>query len=307
MPGKKDTKMPRKIELFVPAITPFAADLSVDTVRFVTHAKALIANGAHGLAPFGTTSEANSLSVAERMAALEALIESGIDPVQLIPGTGCSNAADTITLSTHAAQCGCRGVLMLPPFFYKGVSDEGVFNAYAQVIEAVGHDLRVYLYHIPQMSGVPITLPLIERLIERFGTQIAGLKDSSGKWDNTAAVIAAFPQIDTYSASESLIPKNVAAGGAGCISASLNVNPTGIRALVDGLDGPDHDALLAQVSAVRSIFEGLPLIPAIKAAVAAQTGDTEYARVRPPFIDLGAEHADAIAEAVRIAGGQTPP
>jgi 4-hydroxy-tetrahydrodipicolinate synthase len=295
----------RKIELFVPAITPFTEDLSVDTDRFVAHAKALIANGAHGLAPFGTTSEANSLTVAERKAALAALVDSGIDPAQLIPGTGCCASADTIELSSHATALGCRGVLMLPPFFYKGVSDEGVFDAYAQVINAVGPDLRVYLYHIPQMSGVPITLTLIERLIAAFGDQIAGLKDSSGKWDNTAAVIAAFPQIATYSASESLIPENVAAGGAGCISASLNVNPTGIRALVEGLNGPDHDALHAQVSAVRSIFEGLPLIPAIKAAVAAQNDDPGFARVRPPFTKLGQAHTDAVSEAVRVAGEQT--
>jgi 4-hydroxy-tetrahydrodipicolinate synthase len=294
----------RKIELFVPAITPFAPDLSLDTTRFVAQAKALIAAGAHGLAPFGTTSEANSLSVAERIAALEALVDAGIDPAQLIPGTGCCAAADTIALSTHATALKCRGVLMLPPFFYKGVSDDGVFDAYAQVIEAVGPDLRVYLYHIPQMSGVPITLPLIDRLIGAFGDQIAGLKDSSGKWDNTAAVIAAFPQIDTYSASESMIPDNVAAGGAGCISASSNVNPRGIRALIDGLNGPDHDALHGQVSAVRKIFEGIPLIPSIKAAVAAQHDDAGFATVRPPLTALGADHADAIAEAVRIAGPQ---
>lgn len=298
--------MPRKIELFVPAITPFAADLSVDTVRFVANAHRLIANGAHGLAPFGTTSEANSLSVAERMEALDALIDSGMDAAQLIPGTGCCNAAETIALSSHAMERGCRGVLMLPPFYYEGVSDEGVFNAYAQVIEAVGLDLRVYLYHIPQMSGVAITLPLIERLIARFGEKIAGLKDSSGKWDYTASVIEAFPQINIYSASESMIPQNVVAGGAGCISASLNVNPTGIRALVDGLNGPDHDMLHAQVSGVRRIFEGIPLIPGIKAAIAAQTGDADYARVRPPFVELGEAHAEAVTEAVRIAGDQKP-
>lgn len=291
----------RKIELFVPAITPFAADLSVDTARFVSHAKGLISGGAHGLAPFGTTSEANSLSVSERMAALEALIDAGIPASQLIPGTGCCSAGDTIALSKHATGLGCRGALMLPPFFYKGVSDEGVYDAFAQVIDAVGPDLRVYLYHIPQMSGVPITLPLIQRLIDTFGTQIAGLKDSSGSWENTATVIAAFPQIDTYSASESLIPQNVAAGGAGCISASSNVNPAGIRALIDGLNGPDHAALHAQVSAVRKIFEGLPLIPAIKSAVAAQHGAPEFARVRPPFTQTGPQHADAIADAVRIA------
>jgi len=293
----------RKIELFVPAITPFAADLSLDTLRLVAHAKALLAAGAHGLAPFGTTSEANSLSVAERMTALEALVDAGIAPAQLIPGTGCCNAPDTIALSAHATALGCRGVLMLPPFFYKGVSDDGVFDAYAQVIEAV-HGIRVYLYHIPQMSGVAITLPLIERLLAAYPGVIAGLKDSSGNWDNTAAVIKAFPQIDTYSASESRIPDNVAAGGAGCISASSNVNPRGIRALIDGLNGPDHVALHEQVSAVRKIFESLPLIPAIKAAVAAQNGDDGFARVRPPFTTTGPHHADAIAEAVRIAGRQ---
>jgi 4-hydroxy-tetrahydrodipicolinate synthase len=294
----------RKIKLFVPATTSFAADLSVDTARFVRHAKALIKSGAHGLAPFGSTSEANSLTVAERMAALEALCEAGISALQLIPGTGCCAVADTITLSSHATKLGCRGVLMLPPFFYKGVSDEGVFDAYAQVIDTVGPDLRVYLYHIPQMSGVAITLPLIERLISTFGAQIAGLKDSSGNWDNTAAVIKAFPQIDTYSASESLIPDNMNAGGAGCISATSNVNPRGIRALIDGLNGPDHAALHDQVSRVRTIFEGLPLIPAIKATIAVQSGDDNFARVRPPFVAIGSDHATAISEAVRIAGGK---
>jgi len=294
----------RKTELFVPVITPFAADLSLDTERLVVHSKALLAAGAHGLAPFGTTSEANSLSVSERMGALDALVAAGIPPAQLIPGTGCCAAADTIALSAHATGLGCRGVLMLPPFFYKGVSDEGVFAAYAQVIEAVGPGLRVYLYHIPQMSGVPITLTLIDRLISAFPGVIAGLKDSSGKWENTASVIAAFPQIDTYSASESLIPENVAAGGAGCISASSNVNARGIRALIDGLGGSDHDALHAQVSAVRSIFEGLPLIPSIKAAVAAQHDDAAFANVRPPFTQTGPGHADAIAEAVRLSGPQ---
>jgi 4-hydroxy-tetrahydrodipicolinate synthase len=292
----------RKIELFVPAITPFASDLSLDTKRFVAQAKALIDAGAHGLAPFGTTSEANSLTLAERMTALEALIDNRIAPGQLIPGTGCCAVADTITLSEHATRLGCRGVLMLPPFYYKGVDDKGVFDAFAQVIDAVGPDLRVYLYHIPQMSGVPITLPLIEMLIAKYGKQIAGLKDSSGNWDNTASVIAAFPQIDTYSASESLIPENVAAGGAGCISASSNVNPRGIRALIDGLDGPDHAAFHQQVSAVRRIFEGLPLIPSIKAAVAAQHGDAAYDRVRPPLVTCPSEHDAAIAEAVKIAG-----
>ena len=297
--------MARKIELFVPAITPFTPDLSVDQPRLVAHAKALLSAGAHGLAPFGTTSEANSLTLAERMASLESLLAAGIPAQSLIPGTGCSAVGDTITLSAHAASLGCRGVLMLPPFFYKGVPEDGVFGAYAQAIEAVGSArLRVYLYHIPQMSGVPITLSLIERLIKAYPGPIAGLKDSSGKWENTKAVIEAFPQIDTYSASESLIPENVATGGAGCISASSNVNPAGIRRLIDGLGTAGEAALLDQVSQVRKIFEALPLIPAIKAAVALQTSDPEFARVRPPFVPAGSAHQAEIARAVKIAGPQ---
>lgn len=294
----------RKIELFVPAITPFTAEGAVDLTRFVAHAKRLLAAGAHGMAPFGTTSEATSLTVAERKSGLQALIEAGISPKQLIPGTGCCAIGDTVDLSAHATQLGCKGVLMLPPFYYKGVPEDGVFDAYAQTIEAVGPDLRVYLYHIPQMSGVPITLTLIDRLINRFGDQIAGLKDSAGDWANTAAVIAAFPQIETYSASETLIPENAAAGGAGCISASSNVNPRGIRDLIDALGTPDQAARHDQVSSVRRIFERVPLIPAIKAAIAAQTDDAGYGHVRPPFQTLPQAHMAAVTDAVQRAQAQ---
>ena len=299
--------MSHKIELFVPAITPFADDLSVDHARLVAHALALLDAGAHGLAPFGTTSEANSMSVAERMAALEALVEAGIPPQSLIPGTGCAALPDTVALSAHATKLGCRGVLMLPPFYYKGVPDEGVFAAYAHVIEAVGAaELGVYLYHIPQMSGVPITHALIARLLKAYPGTIRGLKDSSGKWEYSRDVIGAFPDIATYSASESMIVDNAAAGGAGCISASSNVNARGIRQLIDGLGSTRQDALLDQVSAVRRIFEGVPLIPAIKAAVALQHDDPAYARLRPPFVVPGPEHRDAIARAVELAGNAVP-
>jgi 4-hydroxy-tetrahydrodipicolinate synthase len=294
--------MPHKIELYVPAITPFADDLSVDHARLVAHARALLSAGAHGLAPFGTTSEANSLSVSERIDALEALVDGGIPADVMIPGTGCCAAADTIALSAHAVKLGCRGVLMLPPFYYKGVPDDGVFAAYAQVIEAVGAaDLGVYLYHIPQMSGVAISLPLIERLMRAYPGTIRGLKDSSGKWEYSRDVIANFPEIETFSASEAMIADNAAAGGAGCISASANVNPAGIRRLIDALGGPDEASALEQVRAVRKIFEGVPLIPSIKAAVAAQHGDDAFARVRPPFIAAGVEHRGEIDKAVALA------
>ena len=305
--------MARKVELFVPVITPFKADLTPDHPRFTAHAKAMLAAGAHGIAPFGTTGEAASLTLSERMAGLEALLAAGIPPQALIPGTGCCALGDTVALSAHATSLGCRGVLMLPPFFYKPVSEDGVFAAYAQVIEAVGAvgavgaaNLRVYLYHIPQLSGVAITLPLVERLLTAFPGAIAGLKDSSGNWENTKALIAAFGQIDIYSASESLIPRNAAAGGAGCISASANVNPAGIRRLIDGLGSAGEADLLDQASQLRSRFESLPLIPAIKAAVALQTSDPAFARLRPPLVKAGPEHAAAIASAVAMAGSQAP-
>ena len=306
----------RQIKLYVPVITPFAEDFSVDHARFVALSLALLEAGAHGLAPFGTTSEANSLTVAERKAALEVLIEAGIPADCLIPGTGCCAVGDSVELSTHAVALGCRGVLALPPFYYKGVSDEGVFDAFARLIEGVADPrLRVYLYHIPNMSGVPITLPLIERLVSAYPKAIAGLKDSSGDWQNTLSVIDTFPDLLTFSSSEALIPENAAAGGAGCISASANVNTAGIRRLIDALGTERESDCHAQVSAVRSLFESLPLIPAIKTAVAMQRDDPDFARLRPPFMAAGETHAAKITEAVALArsgpneaaGGLNPP
>lgn len=289
--------------LFVPAITPFAADLSVDQGRLVAFGRQLIADGAYGLAPFGTTSEATSLSVDERIRGLEALVTGGIDPARLIPGTGCAALPDTIRLTAHAASLGVRGVLMLPPFYYKPVTTEGLFDAYARVIEAVGPGLAIYLYHIPQMTGVPITIDLIGRLDEAFPGVIRGLKDSSGNWDNTAAQIAAFPHLEFYSASESLLPRNVAAGGAGCISASANVNAGGIAALIRALGTPQEAAALEKVSVIRSIFEKLPLIPAIKATVGLRMSDTAYATVRPPLVSALPAHDTAIRAAADLIEG----
>jgi 4-hydroxy-tetrahydrodipicolinate synthase len=290
--------------LYVPAVTPFLPDLSVDHAGLVQVAHMLLADGADGLAPFGTTSEATSMSVTERMAALESLIKGGIDPARLIPGTGCAALPDTIALTRHALDLGVKGTLTLPPFYYKPVTDEGVYASYARVIEAVGSDrLRLYLYHIPQMTGVPITLDLIDRLTTAFPGVVAGLKDSSGKWDNTAAVIAAFPAIETFSASESLLPLNVAAGGAGCISASANVNAAGIARLIRVLGTADEPAAAEQAASVRKIFEGLPLIPAIKAAIALRTGQASHAILRPPLVALGPDHGAAIKAALTLCEG----
>jgi len=287
----------------LPAITPFHADLTLDLPRLVAFGRHLIAEGADGLAPFGTTSEAASLSVDERMRGLEALIAGGVAPERLIPGTGCAALPDTIRLTTHARALGVRGVLMLPPFYYKPLSSEGLFASYARVVEAVGLGLRIYLYHIPQMTGVPITADLIGRLDAAFPGVIAGLKDSSGNWDNTAALIAAFPHLEFYSASEALLPRNVAAGGAGCISATANVNPAGIAALIRALGTGAEAGALARAEAARSAFEKLPLIPAVKAVVALQMGDPGFAHVRPPLIAPPPPLEAAIKEAAALCNG----
>ena len=291
-------KTPR---LFVPAITPFKADLSVDHERFVINSKALLADGADGLAPFGTTSEANSMSIEERIDALDALLAAGISASRLIPGTGCSALPDTIRLTRDALSKGCMGVLVLPPFYYKNVPEDGLFASFAGLIEAIGDSrLKVYLYHIPQFTGVPVTLSLTERLMKAYPGTIAGLKDSSGNWDNTKSFIEAFPEIDVFSASEALVPQNVAAGGAGCISASANVNARAIVALMRALGTDREAAIAAQVTEVRKLFESLPLIPAIKAVTARRHGDPAYAQVRPPFAAVDKRYDADIERAARL-------
>ena len=301
-------QMIRRIELFVPAVTPFADDLSVDHDRLVRHGRALLEAGAHGLAPFGTTSEATSLTLDERRAALDAMLQAGLPAQAMIPGTGCAAVGETVTLTRHAVEAGCRGVLMLPPFYYKGMSEQGVFDAYAHVIDRVGAErLRVYLYHFPQMSGVPITPGLIERLLKAYPGTIVGLKDSSGDWDNTAAILQAFPELDVYSASESLLSRNAAAGGAGCISATANVNAAGIRRLIDALGTGRETECAEKAAAVRRLFDGLPTIPATKATLARIYDDPTFARVRPPLVVAGAEHEAVIEEAVKMTAGAEAP
>src|SRR5258708_35062025 len=179
--------------VLAPVVTPFKRALSPALQRTVRHDKWLRANGCRGLAVCGTNSEANWLSVDERMVLLETLIQEGVPATALMPGTGCCALTDSVRLTAHATALGCSGVLMLPPLYYKGVSDEGLYRNFAEVIERVGDArLQVYLYHIPPVSQVPITLPLIERLLKNFPRIVAGVKDSFGDWDNTKTMVDAF-------------------------------------------------------------------------------------------------------------------
>ena len=294
--------------VLAPVVTPFAADLAPDADRLARHCRWLLAQGA-GLAVFGTNSEGNSLSVAEKRALLDALARAGIAAQRMMPGTGCCALPDTVELTRHAVAQGCAGVLMLPPFYYKGVSDDGLFASYAEVIERVGDDrLRIYLYHIPPVSQVPIGLALIERLLARYPGVIAGIKDSSGDWSNTRAMLERFAArgFDVFSGSESFLLATLRGGGAGCISATANVNPAAIAALAARWEAPDADARQAAVDRVRAVFQRFPMMAALKAAIAHHGGDEAWARLRPPLVALPAGQRRELIDALAPLGFSMP-
>src|SRR5580698_4234390 len=275
--------------VWAPAITPFRHDLSPDPERFARHARWLLANGCYGLAAFGTNSEANSLSVEERIMLLEFLVAHGVSAARLMPGTGACALTDSVRLTAHAVGLGCAGVLMLPPFYYKGASDEGLFRSFSEVIERVGDArLRVYLYHIPPVAQIAISIPLIERLLKRYPQTVAGLKDSSGDWNNTKAVLDAFAGagFDVFAGSEVFLLSNMRHGGAGCISATANVNPAAIHHVFENWRAPDADRMQDAITATRAVVQKYPMIPALKAIVARAFDDPEWITVRPPLIEL---------------------
>ncbi len=286
--------------ILAPVVTPFTAELRPDAERLVRHCRWLLSQDV-GLAIFGTNSEANSLTLQEKLVLLDALIAAGISPARMMPGTGCCAFPDTVELTRRAIQHGCAGVLMLPPFYYKGVSDDGLFATYAEVIERVGDDrLRIYLYHIPPVSHVSISLALIERLLTRYPGTIAGIKDSSGDWNNTRAMLEQFQPrgFDVFAGSETFLLATLRGGGAGCISATANVNPAAIAALAREWQKPEADARQAALDTVRAAFQKFPMISALKGAIAHFAGDNAWASVRPPLMALTAEQRRQLADAL---------
>lgn len=284
---------PRIKGVLAPVVTPFNADLSPDAERFVAQCQWMLTQGS-GLAIFGTNSEANSLSVNERIALTDALLAADVDPARMMPGTGCCALTDTVRLTDHAVKAGCAGVLMLPPFYYKDVSEDGLFRSFAEVIERVGDTrLRIYLYHIPPVAVVGITPRLVERLMKAYPAAIAGMKDSSGDWNNTRVFLDAFAKsgFDVFVGSETFLLANMRAHGAGCISATANVNPAAIDKLYREWQNPDAPAQQEALNAVRKATGQYVMIPALKAVVAHFAKDPVWATVRPPLTPLSKEEA----------------
>jgi len=289
--------------VLAPVLTPLNHELEPDVDRFIAHCQWLIGNDA-GLAIFGTNSEAASLSVDERIFLTDALLGAGVPASKLMPGTGACSLSDAVTLTRHAVENGSAGVLMVPPFYFKNVSDDGLFAYYSEVIERVGDErLAIYLYHIPQFTQVPITLGLIERLLKRYPKTVAGAKDSSGDWNNSKAMIDTFGKdgFDVFPASESLLSKAMPIGGAGCISATVNMNPAGIHAVYEQWNGVQAESLQAQADTIRKIFQAVPMIPAMKHVVAEFARDPEWRFVRPPLCQLTEDVASDLLHQLRAA------
>jgi 4-hydroxy-tetrahydrodipicolinate synthase len=292
-----------------PVITPFRKDYSPDAERFVRHCRWLLKSGCSGLAIFGTNSEANSMSVGEKRKLLEALVAGGVPPSALMPGTGHSALSDSVEMTKAAVELGCAGVLMLPPFYYKGVPDEGLYRNFAEVIERVGDErLQLYLYHIPPVAQVPITLNLIEKLLSKYPGIVAGVKDSSGDWSNTKAMLDNFAKqgFDVFAGSEVFLLDNMRNGGKGCITATGNVNPGPIDNVYRNWRSAEADRLQAGITTTRKIVQKQPMISALKAIVAHFANDPQWETVRPPLVELTGSQKETLITELKGAGFTMP-
>ena len=284
--------------VITPILTPFNDDLSFASDLYLPHARWLLENGIHYLSPFGTTGEALSMSVDERIQAVDALIDGGIDPAALMPGTGLGNLPETVRLCRHAAERGCAAAMTLPPFFFKNASDDGIYRYFQILIETVNHNgFKICLYHIPPMAVVGFSPELAGRLAKDFPDVVVAYKDSSGDFDNTSAVIAAAPDIAVFPGSERFLRRGIAQGGAGCISATCNINPSGIRRVFDvatnAIDG-NLDEVDGAMIAIRDTVEGYAPIPAMKGMLAERMKEPRWRNVRPPLLSATESETSAL-------------
>jgi 4-hydroxy-tetrahydrodipicolinate synthase len=285
-------------------ITAVHADLSPDHRRTASLAKWLLANGCDNLGVLGTTGEANSFGLQERRTILEELARHDVPVTRLMPGTGLPNITDTVELSRHAREIGCPGVLVLPPFYYKNPSEDGLFAYYAEVIERIGGGLAVYLYHFPAQSAVPLTVELVGRLIEAFPGVVRGLKDSTGDAAQTEAYIKAFASrgFEVYPGGDSLFQRMLGLGAAGCITAATNLSCRFAQIVYSKRTGPEADAAQAMMNACRAAAATVPLIPGLREVIARSTGDEGWRHIRPPHTRLTAEEADRVWAAWQATG-----
>ncbi|QIP07307.1 dihydrodipicolinate synthase family protein [Bradyrhizobium symbiodeficiens] len=264
---------------WVASATPLTADGSVDFAKLAAHAKQLFGKGVDGVVLFGTTGEGTSFNVTERIATIEAVLKAGVAPERIGIGGGFPAITDGIALSRAALGLGLRHVLVLPPYFDRSVTPEGIEDAFAAIIDGVADDrLRAYLYHIPQISGVAIPTGVAANLRKRYGKVIAGLKDSSGDFKQFQAFRAAAPDLAITVGNETDIARAIAAGGAGTICGMANIAPELVKAMIDGKDVEPRMQAAAEI-----VLKTPSFLATLKAIIAAQTGDPTWLRVRPPL------------------------
>jgi 4-hydroxy-tetrahydrodipicolinate synthase len=270
-------------------LTPMNRDLTPDLGRMADHCRWLLDNGCDGLGILGTSGEAQSFSTRERMDILDGLAKAGIPMSKSMPGTGAAAYVDTTELTRHAVELGAGGTLVLPPFYLKGISDDGIFAAFDKIIEGVGSsDLRIYLYHFPQMSGIPFSHDLLERLVTAFPETIVGIKDSSGDVSNMLGMVERLPGFAVFPGSEAAFLEVLQAGGAGCITAVSNVGmEMAARVYSAWSDRGEVDEEANRIiNALREVISRYPLWPALKAIMARHSGDSDWEYIRPTLMPL---------------------
>jgi 4-hydroxy-tetrahydrodipicolinate synthase len=269
-------------------LTPMNADLSVDVDRMAAHCSWLLANGCNGLGILGTTGEANSLGINERLTVLEGLAARGVPADRMMPGTGTTAITDTVLLTKKAEELGCRGTLLLPPFYYKNPSEDGLLAYFSEVIQRTGGHIKLYLYNFPQQSAVPFTVDFIGRLLKAHPGKVKGIKDSSGSYENGLSYVENFARdgFEVYAGDDTLLRPLLLKGAAGCITAAANVNSAIGARVYAGFSTPEGEQAHQTLSATRKAVLSVPLIPGLKALVARNTGDARWHNIRPPHLRL---------------------
>lgn len=270
------------------SLTPLHEDLAVDHDALAAHCRWLLGRGCDGIAVLGTTGEANSFSVEERLELMDRLAGASLPLDRIIVGTGCCALPDTVTLTRRAVELRFAGALVLPPFYYKRIEDDGLFDYFNRLVEEVGdRRLSICLYHFPALSGLPFSHELIGRLVDRHGPVIAGIKDSSGDLEHTRSLCAAFPDLPVFTGTERFLLEVLECGGAGCISASANlISPLAAKVYRDR-----QAAQQEGLAALRLALETHPFVPALKWLMAEWTGKSEWRNLRAPHMPLDEEAA----------------
>lgn len=273
--------------VFAASVTPLKSDYTIDHEALVAHCNWLLANGNNGICFMGTTGEANSFSVEERIAALDYLIDKGFPAEKLLVGTGCCALTDSIKLTKHATSKKVGGVLMLPPFYYKGLTDEGLMEYFSIIIEEVANpDLRIYLYHFPKMTSVPFTLNFVKQLINKYPDTVVGMKDSGGDWSNMKAFLDAFPGFKLYSGTEKYFLDVLRAGGAGVISATTNLTGNLAALVYQNRDDKGVVEIQVKLSEARMAFEGASFVSSVKHMLSEYHNNDNWLNIRPPNVNL---------------------